>query len=103
MGSQRSDKHALIFGSSGISGWAVVNELLGDYPTTGIWGRVTALTNRPLDKKVSQWPDDRRLNIVSGIDLLNGSQNELELTMKNNISDIDSITHVYYYGECRTI
>jgi hypothetical protein len=96
-------KHALIFGSSGVSGWALVNELLGDYPSEGIWGNVTALANRPLSKEVSQWPDDKRLNIVSGIDLLKGTQEQLELVMKSKIPDVATVTHVYYFGRYMTI
>ena len=99
MASSSKPKHAIIFGSSGVSGWALVNELLHDYPQKGIWDRVTALTNRPLDRKTTLWHDDPRLNLVSGVDLLQGSQEELDETMKSKIPDIHTVTHVYYYGE----
>ena len=92
-------KHALIFGSSGVSGWALVNEVLHDYPQRGIWGKVTALTNRPLSQEASMWPADDRLNIVSGIDLLQGSQEELEQTIRTKIPDIETVTQVFYFGE----
>lgn len=88
-------KSALIFGASGVTGWAFVNEMLNDYPKKRVWGKVHALTNRPLKQEDSLWPNDPRLNIVSGIDLLS-NQEELEKTMKDKIKDIDKVTHVYY-------
>jgi len=89
-------KSALVFGASGVTGWSFINELLNDYPKTGVWKRVHALTNRPLSQEQSQWPNDPRLNIVSGIDLLKGSQDELEATLKEKIPDIGEVTHVYF-------
>ncbi|KAG9230628.1 hypothetical protein BJ875DRAFT_498972 [Amylocarpus encephaloides] len=88
-------KSALIFGASGVSGWAFVNEILHDYPKKGTWRKVHALTNRPLRKSDSLWPDDERLNIVSGIDLLEGSQENLESAL-GTIDGIKEVTHVYY-------
>lgn len=87
---------ALIFGASGVTGWSFINEILHDYPQPNIWRRVHALTNRPLSQEQSQWPDDPRLNIVSGIDLLNGSQEEMQNTIKQKIPDVSEVTHVYY-------
>ncbi|KAF2465274.1 uncharacterized protein BDR25DRAFT_328677 [Lindgomyces ingoldianus] len=89
-------KSALVFGASGVTGWSFVNELLNDYPKKGIWGKVHALTNRPLSQKQSQWPDDPRLNIVSGVDLLKGAQEDLEAILKEKIKGIEDVTHVYY-------
>lgn len=89
-------KSALIFGASGVSGWSFVNEILNDYPQKGTWTWVHALTNRPLSREMSAWPDDSRLDIVSGIDLLKGSQEDLENTIKQAIPDVDKVTHVYY-------
>ncbi|KAF2815733.1 uncharacterized protein BDZ99DRAFT_432442 [Mytilinidion resinicola] len=89
-------KSALIFGASGVTGWAFVNEILNDYPKKGVWTKVHALTNRPLSLEDSKWPKDSRLNIVSGIDLLKGSQEELEAAMKEKTDGIEEVTHVYY-------
>ncbi|KIW09230.1 uncharacterized protein PV09_00157 [Verruconis gallopava] len=89
-------KSALIFGASGVTGWTFVNEILNDYPRKGIWDKVHALTNRPLSQKDSFWPDDSRLNIVSGIDLLKGTQDDLETELKSKVSEIDKVTHVYF-------
>lgn len=91
-------KHALVFGASGVTGWAFVNEILHDYPRNQLWDRVTALTNRPLSLEKSHWPQDERLSIVSGVDLLSGSQEELESNIKSKVSSADSITHVFYVG-----
>jgi len=90
-------KSALIFGASGVTGWAFVNEMLNDYPKKQIWTKVHALTNRPLKAEDSLWPKDDRLNIVSGIDLLKGSQDDLERELRN-IDAIEKVTHVYYLG-----
>ncbi|EON67357.1 hypothetical protein W97_06610 [Coniosporium apollinis CBS 100218] len=89
-------KSALIFGASGVSGWSFVNEILHDYPKEGTWDKVHALTNRPLKKEDSHWPDDTRLNIVSGIDLLKGSQEELEDEIRSKADGVEKVTHVYY-------
>ena len=89
-------KSALVFGASGVTGWSFINELLNDYPKPNIWKKVYALTNRPLSQSQSQWPDDPRLNIVSGIDLLQGSQQELEKEIRDKVQGIEDVTHMYY-------
>lgn len=91
------DKVALIFGASGVSGWSFVNEMLNDYPKKGIWTGVHALTNRPLDLERTLWPKDDRLAVTSGIDLLEGSQEDLEGKL-GKISGIEKVTHVIYLG-----
>ncbi len=94
-----SYKHALVLGASGVSGWAVVNQLLEGYPDgTTHWDRVTAVTNRPLSVAVSQWPDKASLQIVSGIDLLAGTLEDLKGVLDDKVADVDKVTHVYYYG-----
>jgi hypothetical protein len=91
-------KTALVFGASGVSGWSFVNEMLNDYPEKGVWAKVHALTNRPLTQEASTWPANSRLNIVSGIDLLAGTQEELEDTIRSKVTGIEKVTHVYYLG-----
>jgi hypothetical protein len=91
-------KVALVFGASGVTGWSFVNEILGDYPKKGIWDKVHALTNRPLTQQDAMWPKDDRLNIVSGIDLLKDSQEDLEKELKTKVKGIEKVTHVYYLG-----
>ena len=94
-----SGKSALIFGASGVSGWAFVNEILHDYPKKDVWDNVYALTNRPLSPKIAMWPEDPRLHVVSGIDLLEGTQENLEDKIKSKIKGIRKVTHVYYLGQ----
>ncbi|KAF1846275.1 uncharacterized protein K460DRAFT_339352 [Cucurbitaria berberidis CBS 394.84] len=89
-------KSALVFGASGVTGWSFINEILHDYPAKNTWKRAHALTNRPLSQEKSQWPNDPRLNIVSGIDLLANDQESLEKELKEKIPDIGEVTHVYY-------
>ncbi|KAF2430454.1 hypothetical protein EJ08DRAFT_633974 [Tothia fuscella] len=89
-------KTALIFGASGVTGWSFVNEILEDYPEKGVWDKVHALTNRPLSQEDSMWKRDPRLNVVSGIDLLKGSQEELENELKSKVEGVEHVTHVYY-------
>lgn len=72
--------------------------MLHDYPEKGIWAKVHALTNRPLTQEASLWPADPRLNIVSGIDLLAGTQDDLENTIRSKVTEIEKVTHVYYLG-----
>ncbi len=91
--------HALIFGASGISGWAVTNALLSDYPSPDAFSKVTALTNRPLSKEQAQWPESSKLQLVSGIDLLTSKGQEgLEEEMKSKIADISTVSHVYFFS-----
>lgn len=95
--------HALVFGASGILGWAVVNEILNNYPKRGTYSKVTALTNRPLTRDVSLWPepgaDVPELSIVSGVDLTQGTVDDMEETFIRRVPDIDSVTHIYYFGK----
>ncbi|KAK0938563.1 hypothetical protein LTR29_009877 [Friedmanniomyces endolithicus] len=89
-------KRALVFGASGVTGWSFVNEILHDYPEKGVWDGVVAMTNRPLKQEDSLWPADQRLQIVSGVDLLKGSQSDLESSLKQKVKDVNKVTHVYY-------
>jgi hypothetical protein len=91
-------KRAIVFGASGVTGWSFVNEMLHDYPKNNVWDGVVAMTNRPLKQADSLWPTDPRLQIVSGIDLLRGSQQDLEAALSERVQDVDGITHVYYLG-----
>lgn len=96
-------KYALVFGASGVTGWAFVNEVLNDYPKKGTFGGVIALTNRPLTLEQSRWPKDDRLTIVSGIDLLQGSQEDLEKALKERIPNLDKVTdHLFFAYKANT-
>jgi hypothetical protein len=91
-------KVAIIFGASGVSGWSFVNEILNDYPKKGIWSGVLALTNRPLTVEESFWPNDDRLSITSGINLLDDDQETIEKKLRE-IGGIKNVTHLIYLGE----
>ena len=90
--------HAIVFGCSGINGWALVNQLLNNYPAPGTFSRVTAVANRAFTAEEAQWPTDDRLQIVSGVDLLAGDDAALKKTLAEKISSVDTISHVYYAG-----
>jgi hypothetical protein len=89
-------KSALVFGASGVTGWSFINEILSDYPEKNTWKRAHALFNRTLSHSQTQWPEDPRLNMVSGIDLLAHNQESLEKDLVKKIPDISEVTHVYY-------
>jgi hypothetical protein len=95
--------HALVFGASGILGWAIVNEILNNYPDNGVYSKVTALTNRPLTREEAIWPapGGRRpeLNVVSGIDLTQGTMEEVREKLKERVPDIGTVTQVHYFGK----
>ncbi|PYI31177.1 hypothetical protein BP00DRAFT_475592 [Aspergillus indologenus CBS 114.80] len=88
--------HAIVFGCSGINGWALVNQLLSDYPAPGTFSRVTAVANRAFSPADAQWPSDDRLQIVSGVDLLAGDDQALAATLREKIPAVETISHVYY-------
>ena len=92
--------HALVFGASGISGWAVTNALLGDDKLNSQFSKITALTNRPLSREQAIWPESKKLQIVSGLDLLTEKgQSGLEKELTERIDDIQGVSHVYFF--CR--
>ncbi|KAJ5777004.1 hypothetical protein N7520_000250 [Penicillium odoratum] len=91
--------HAIVFGASGIIGWAVVNELLSPYPSIGLFSKVTAITNRPINLSESQWPESAShrpdLQLVSGIDLRRGDGSALAEALKR-VKDVEKVTHIFY-------
>jgi hypothetical protein len=90
--------HALVFGASGITGWAIVNSILNGYPTKDAFSKVTALVNRPLSRETAMWPEDPRLQIISGIDLLKGTQEDLEKVIKEKVPGVETVNQVFFYG-----
>lgn len=96
------NKHALVFGGTGLIGWGVVNELLSAYPEHGVFDRVTAVTNRPLKLEDTYWPEASpgvpELQICSGVDLLNGTGEQLAANLEKRVPGVERITHVFYFG-----
>ncbi len=97
-----SNHHAIVFGASGLIGWALVDQLLAPYPDAGSFSKVTAVTNRPLNLSECHWPkpDSRRpdLQLVSGVDLRHGDAAQLAEGLKQAVEGIESVTHIYYLG-----
>lgn len=98
----RSNRHALVFGGTGLIGWGVVNELLSGYPEQGVFDRVTAVTNRLLKLEDTYWPEALpgllELQICSGVDLLNGTGEDLAATLEKSVLGVEGVTHVFYFG-----
>lgn len=95
-------KNALIFGATGLIGWGIVNELLSSYPQPGVFSTVTAVANRSLSASDTHWPEGSpqtpELQVVTGINLLEGTSEDLATQLKDCMNDVGSITHVFYTG-----
>ncbi|KAK4496025.1 hypothetical protein PRZ48_013294 [Zasmidium cellare] len=90
--------HALIFGATGIQGWAVTNQLLNDYPSKDSFSKITALTNRPITEEIL-WPKNDKLQVISGINLLHeDGQQGLNAQLKAQVPDIESVTQVFFFA-----
>jgi hypothetical protein len=94
--------HAVVIGASGLIGWSVVNSLLEPYPAPSPFRKFTALVNRPLKLDDSFWPEEApgkpELTLASGVNLLCGDD-EFEALLKEKVRDVESISHVYYFGK----
>ncbi|KAF2493652.1 hypothetical protein BU16DRAFT_573851 [Lophium mytilinum] len=100
--SRTSGAHALVFGASGLIGWALVDELVKGYPGDNTFSKVTALVNRPLSIENSYWPtpDPSRpeLQLLSGINLASGTVEEFTEVLREQVAGIETVTHVYYFA-----
>lgn len=89
---------ALVFGASGISGWALTKNLLS-YPTAMTFSRIIGLTNRVMDVENSQLPiEDPRLEFYSGINL-RGDLSSVIDQLKATVPRLEEVTHMYYCGQ----
>ncbi|KAI0452223.1 hypothetical protein F5B21DRAFT_484540 [Xylaria acuta] len=97
---KESPRHAIVFGASGLIGWAVVDQLLRSYPEAGTFSKITAVTNREVRFLESHWPDpgaDRPiLQLISGIDLRRGDGATLANALREAVEDIHTVTHLFY-------
>ncbi|KAM4064342.1 sirq protein [Hirsutella rhossiliensis] len=93
--------HAIVFGAAGLLGWSVVNQLLSGYPRAGSFSKVTAVVNRPVSEADLCLPETSpqrpALQVVSGIDLLQGSGDALARQLADRVPDAGRITHVFYF------
>lgn len=96
---ENQENHALVFGATGLIGWAVVDQLLSGYPDAGLFSKVTAVSNRPFDASDTLWPNETlerpKLQVVSGVDL---QSHDLTSQMRQKVSGVDSVTHIIYFG-----
>lgn len=91
-----ANRTALVFGASGITGWAILREAL-KYPTPSTFHEVIGLTNRPLDPLKSFLPEDSRLEIVPGVDLTAAVDDVVAKLA--GIDGIRDVTDVYFAGK----
>src|ERR1700677_1481298 len=85
--------HLVVFGASGISGLAVIQEAFA-YPNPNTFTKIIGLTNRPLNTADAQLPVDSRLAFYSGFDLTKG---EAHIISKlQTIPSISETTHVAF-------
>ncbi|KAJ7075746.1 hypothetical protein B0H15DRAFT_866034 [Mycena belliarum] len=91
--------HALVFGASGLAGWGVVEQLLENYPAKGTFSKVTAVINRPMSIADSSWPapEAPALELVTNVDLTQGTVESFTAHLKKKVKDIAGVTHVYYF------
>jgi hypothetical protein len=97
-----SQNHALVVGASGLAGWGIVNQLLSNFPTEGTFSIVTALMNRPINFTHSYWPASSpsrpKLDLVSGVNLTEGTMESFTESLKEKVPGIEEVTHVFYFG-----
>ncbi|KAJ0413250.1 hypothetical protein BJY00DRAFT_297156 [Aspergillus carlsbadensis] len=92
--------HAIVFGAAGLLGWATVNQLLSGYPVSSPFTKVTAVLNRHVSEEDLHWssgPNAPSLQIVSGIDLLQGTGEDLARQLQEKVPGVDGVTHVFYF------
>ncbi|KAH6693850.1 hypothetical protein F5X68DRAFT_248319 [Plectosphaerella plurivora] len=96
-----SRNHALVFGASGLIGWGVVNELLSGNPATNTFSKITAAVNRSVVEPEMHWPSAGPgrpdLQIATGVNLRQGSADELAAQLREEVPGIESVTHVFYF------
>ena len=94
--------HAIVFGATGLLGWAVVNQLLSGYPSADSFSTVTAVINRQVTKDELLWPNgsdkSTQLDIISGINIAEGTGETLAQILSQKVANVKHITHVFYFG-----
>lgn len=99
---KESPRHAIVFGASGLIGWAIIDQLLRCYPEAGTFSKITAVTNRQIELTETHWPAPGigcpTLQLVPGVDLRHGDGAKLSSSLKQAVKDIDTVTHLFYLG-----
>ncbi|KAL2828554.1 hypothetical protein BJY01DRAFT_228411 [Aspergillus pseudoustus] len=96
----QEEPHAIVFGAAGLLGWATVNQLLSGYPTSTSFTKVTAVLNRPISQDELHWPsgpDSPSLELISGVDLMQGTGDDLAAQLKEKVPGVEGVTHVFYF------
>ncbi|KAI1299495.1 hypothetical protein F5Y03DRAFT_250932 [Xylaria venustula] len=97
---KEKSRHAIVFGASGLIGWAVIDQLLRSSPEAGAFSKITAVTNRPIKLSESYWPEpdntQQTLQLVSGVNLRQSDGVTLAKSLKQEVKDIDTVTHLFY-------
>lgn len=83
-----ADRHALVFGASGIAGWGTLKAFSEDSSFASVIGT----TLRKLDE--IGIPNGKKIKLVSGIDL--SKEKEEVRKMLRDIPGIENVTHVYW-------
>ncbi|KAL4937713.1 hypothetical protein BDV06DRAFT_226684 [Aspergillus oleicola] len=94
------ENHALVFGATGLLGWATLNQLLSNYPTHSTFKRVTAVLNRPVsagELYLPNAPDRPTLQIVLGVNLMEGPGEKLAGQLKDKVNGVEGVTHCFYF------
>ena len=100
MAASGEPNHALIFGVSGVSGWAIAREALS-YPDRSKFSLVTALSNRPLSTLDSALPADPRLQLASGVDLTQPVEDVMQM-LRNKVKHVNTVTHIFFTAYVET-
>ena len=99
-----TESHAIVFGAAGLLGWATVDQLLSSYPSSNAFSRVTAVLNRPVSESdlcLPSEPNQPALEIISGVNLLQATGNDLAEQLKVKVAVAEGITHAFYFGRYR--
>jgi hypothetical protein len=92
------ENHALIFGASGITGWAITNLLFSNFPCADAFSKVTALANRPLELEDTLWSESEKPQMGT-VNLMHEGGEEGIVEELNKLEDVESTSHVYFFGK----
>jgi len=88
------ERVALVFGASGITGWAIMRE--ASHLTNNSFRRIIGLSNRPTDPSQLLLPDSNKITFASGVDLSAGV--DQVTAALSGIDNIENVTDVFFAG-----